>query len=116
MALASTADKLLSRQPYVVLDLRGVSYSDTSGVGLLLRLRTVAQNAAGDVKLSAASPRVRAVLRVIKLDGVLRMHDSDEEAVAAFYSRTDATQDQAPLEVDVVFVHPSADVLAYGSG
>jgi anti-sigma B factor antagonist len=113
-ALTRTVDKLLPLQPYVVLDLRGVSYIDSAGVGLMLRLRTLAQNAAGDVKI-CASPRVREVLRITKLDGVLRPYDSDEEAIAAFYSPTDAPQDRPSLEVDVVFVHPSSDVLAYGS-
>src|SRR5262245_34339335 len=113
--LASSVDTLLPLQPYVVLDLRGASYIDSAGVGLLLRLRTLAQRAAGDVKICAATPRIREVLRITKLDGVLRPHDSDEEAIAAFYSRTDAAQDRSSLEVDVVFVHPSADVLTYGS-
>jgi anti-sigma B factor antagonist len=114
-ALASTVDTLLRLQPYVVLDLRGVSYVDSAGVGLLLRLRWRAQNAAGDLKICAASPRVREVLRVTKLDGALRPHESDEDAIAAFYSRTDSRQDRSLLAVDVAFVHPSADVLAYGS-
>jgi anti-sigma B factor antagonist len=112
--LTRAVEQLLPLQPYVVLDLRGVSYIDSSGIGLLLRLRTRAQNAAGDVKICGASPRVREVLRVTKLEGVLRPYSSHEEAIAAFYSRTEAPPDRSSLEIDVVFVHPSDDVLAYG--
>jgi anti-anti-sigma regulatory factor len=78
-------------------------------------LRTLAQNAAGDVKICAATPRVREVLHITKLDGVLRPHDSDDEAIGAFNSSTDAREDRSSVEVDVVFVHPSADALVYGS-
>jgi anti-anti-sigma factor len=113
--LAAAVDKLLPLQPCVVLDLRGVSFIDSAGVGLLLRLRTLAQRAAGDVKICAAPPRFRELLHVTTLDGVLRPHDSAEEAIGAFKSSTGARKDQSSLEVDVVLVHPSADVLVYGS-
>jgi anti-anti-sigma factor len=115
VALTGAVDTLLPLQPYVVLDLRGVSSIDSLGVGLLIRLRTLAQNAGGDVKICAANARVREVLRVTKLDGALRPHDSDEEAIAAFYSPADPPLNRSSLEVDVVFVHPSSDVLVYGS-
>jgi anti-sigma B factor antagonist len=111
--LESRVNKLLPRHPYIVLDLRGVAFLDSLGLGLILRLRGLARAAGGDVKLSAANQHIREVLRVTKLAGVLPPYQSDTEAVAAFYAPVDAGEDRVSLEVDVLCVHSSADVLAY---
>jgi len=111
--LESRVNKQLPRHPYIVLDLRGVAFLDSLGLGLILRLRGLARAAGGDVKLSAANQHIREVLRVTKLSGVLPPYESDTEAVAAFYSPVDPGEDRVSLEVDVLCVHPSADVLAY---
>jgi anti-sigma B factor antagonist len=111
--LESRVNALLPRHPYLVLDLRGVAFLDSLGLGLILRLRGLARTAGGDLKLSAANQHIREVLRVTKLAGVLPPYESDTEAVAAFYAAVDAGEDRVSLEVDVLCVHPSADVLAY---
>ncbi|HEY7171769.1 MAG TPA: STAS domain-containing protein [Vicinamibacterales bacterium] len=111
--LETRVNALLLRHPYIVLDLRGVAFIDSLGLGLILRLRGFARAAAGDVKLSAPNQHIREVLRVTKLTGVLPPYESDSEAVAAFYSPAEAGDDRVSLEIDVLCVHPSADVLAY---
>jgi anti-sigma B factor antagonist len=112
-ALESRVDQLLPRHPYIVLDLRGVAFVDSLGLGLILRLRGIARAAAGDLKLSAANQHITEVLRVTKLTGVLPPYESESEAIADFYASRDAGDDRVPLEVDVLCVHPSPDVLAY---
>lgn len=112
-ALEACVDKLLPLLPNIVLNLRGVTFIDSAGLGLLLRLRGLARAAAGDLKLSAVNQHFGDVLRTTKLAAVLPPYESEREAIVAFYSAPGAGDDPASLEVDVLCVHPSPDVLAY---
>jgi len=111
--LESYVTKLLPWQPYIVVDAGGVTFVDSCGLGLLLRLRTLARTAAGDLKLCAANHRVREVLGVTKLAGVLPPYPSELEAITAFYTSVEADDPWARLEKDVLCVHSSLDVLVY---
>ena len=111
--LASHVKTLLPVQPYIVLHLGGITVVDSCGLGLLLRLRTLARTAAGDLKLCAANHPVREVLRVTRLDGVLATYESELDAITAFYTPDEADDPWASPEVEVLCVHPSLDVLAY---
>lgn len=104
---------LLPRQPYIVVDLGGVAFVDSCGLGLLLRLRTLARTAGGDLKLCAPNHHVRDVLRVTRLEGALPHYESEPEAITAFYTSVASDDPWAPLKVDVLCVHSSLDVLAY---
>jgi anti-sigma B factor antagonist len=112
-ALEASVKKLLPWQPYIVLDLGGVTFVDSCGLGLLLRLRTFARTAAGDLKVCAANRNVVEVLRVTRLDGVLPRYESEVEAIAAFYTPVEGDDPWRSLDVDVLCVHSSMDVLVY---
>ena len=112
-ALEASVKKLLPWQPYIVLDLGGVTFIDSCGLGLLLRLRTFARTAAGDLKVCATHHHVGEVLRVTRLDGVLPRYESEVEAITAFYTSAEGEDPWRSLEVDVLCVHSSVDVLAY---
>ena len=111
--LESSVKKLLPWQPYIVVDVAGVTFVDSCGLGMLLRLRTLARTAAGDLKLCAPNHHVRDVLRVTKLGGVLTPYESELDAVTAFYTAAEADDPWAALKVDVLCVHSSPDVLVY---
>jgi hypothetical protein len=49
----------------------------------------------------------------IAVEGVLPPYEAEADAIMAFYSRGDADNDRASLEVDVLCIHPSLDVLVY---
>ena len=112
--LEAAVTKLLPWQPFVVLDLGGVTFVDSCGLGLLLRLRTLARSTAGDLKVCAANHHVSEVLRITRLDGVLQRYESELEAITAFYTPAEADDPWRSLKVDVLCVHSSLDVLAYG--
>ena len=112
-ALHAAVEKLLPRYPYVLLDLTGVAFVDSAGLGTLLRLRALAQAAAGDLKLCAVNSHFREVLRTTKLTTVLVPYESEEAAITAFYTPADTDDGRALLAVDVLCVHSSADVAAY---
>lgn len=74
----SGAERLLTRidrqlekgHRYLVLDLTGVTFCDSSGVSALVRGHARASSAAGRLRLSAASAQVT---RVLELSGLARM-------------------------------------------
>lgn len=103
----------LPHEPYIVLNLEAVEFIDSGGLGLLVRLRSRAQNAGGDVKLCALPPRIAEILRVTKLDTVFAVHHSEADAVAAFYHAARTSQLPDRLATDILCVAPSVDVIAY---
>lgn len=64
----------------VVLDLTGVSFIDSSGLGALIGSLKTARQAGGDLRIACAGEQVRAVLQLTNLDRILAPYDSVEEA------------------------------------
>ena len=57
--------------PNIVVDLTGVPYVDSSGVGSLVNMHVSRQKVGGSVQLLGVSDRVKTVLAVTKVDKVL---------------------------------------------
>jgi anti-sigma B factor antagonist len=104
---------LVPGEPYIVLNLEAVEFLDSSALGLLVRLRSRAQNAGGDVKLCALPPRVTEILRVTKLHTIFDIQASEEDAVGAFYREVETTTAPERLATDILCVSSSVDVIAY---
>ncbi|WP_285644238.1 STAS domain-containing protein [Lentzea sp. NBRC 102530] len=69
--LLARLDRLLDQgHRYVVLDLTGVTFCDSSGVSSLVRGHARASAAAGGLRLSGASAQVT---KVLELSGLARM-------------------------------------------
>lgn len=112
-ALDSYVKDLLPLQPHILLDFRAVPFIDSAGLGILVRLLTRARAAHGDLKLCAVSPHIRDVLRSTKLHTILNAYDTEVDAIAAFCAPADSEEAPASLDIDIVCVDPSPDVLAY---
>jgi len=112
-ALDSYVKELLPVQPHVLLDFRAVPFIDSAGIGILVRLLTRARAAHGDLKLCAVSSHIRDVLRSTKLHTILKAYDTEVDAIAAFCAPRDSAEAPASLDIDIVCVDPSLDVLAY---
>jgi len=68
----------------VVLDLGGVTYIDSSGVGMLAaKLKTLKENG-GDLKLLRLTRRSESLLGMLKLLIVFETFDSESAAVRSF--------------------------------
>jgi anti-anti-sigma factor len=67
----------------VVIDLGGVTYVDSGGIGALVGLYTTAKAGGGELKLAAANPKVRHVLEITKLADILGIFPSADQAIAA---------------------------------
>jgi anti-sigma B factor antagonist len=68
----------------IILNLAGVNYIDSSGVGELVGSFTTVRNAGGELKLLHLNPKVRDVLHVTKLYTVFDIKDEEFTAVKSF--------------------------------
>jgi anti-sigma B factor antagonist len=82
--LRDTVRKLISESSRIVLNLGGVTYIDSGGLGTLVSLYTTAHNAGGNVKLANLTQRVGDLLQVTKLLTIFEVFDSEESAAQSF--------------------------------
>jgi len=68
----------------LLLDLGGVSYVDSAGLGQLVQVYATAKNHGGSLKLLNLTKRLKDLLVVSKLLTVFDSFDSESEAVASF--------------------------------
>ena len=68
----------------LLVDLRGVGFLDSSGLGALVRAMTMSQKEGGVAKLLGAGPQVRKLLEMTKLDSVFENYADMESAVSSF--------------------------------
>jgi len=83
-ALRDTVKKLISENRNLVLNLSGVNYIDSGGLGTLVALYTTANNAGGSIKLASLTQRIGDLLQVTKLLTVFEVFDNEEEAARSF--------------------------------
>lgn len=67
----------------LVINLGGVPYIDSSGLGELVRCFTSMRRSGGRVGLSSLNRRVVDLLRVTKLSDIFETFDTDDDAVRA---------------------------------
>ncbi len=80
---AELAKVLTEGVNHIVVDLRGVSYCSSRGIGILVRGRKEAVDAGGGLVLVSPAPAVATALEVLGFDSVFDIVDSDREAVEA---------------------------------
>jgi anti-anti-sigma factor len=69
----------------VVLQLDGVEFLDSSGLGAMMRLVQAARAKSGDLKLCGLPPKIQKVLELTHLLKEFEVYDSLEEAITAAY-------------------------------
>jgi len=82
--LRDTVKKLLAQKSQIVLNLGGVTYIDSGGLGTLVALYTTAHQAGGSIKLSNLTQRVGDLLQVTKLLTVFEVYETEEAAIESF--------------------------------
>jgi anti-anti-sigma factor len=68
---------------FFVLNVAGISYMDSSGLGLLLSIYATVRGRGGDVKLVNVGDRVKDLLQMTKLSEVFQIFESENRALAA---------------------------------
>jgi anti-sigma B factor antagonist len=67
-----------------IIDLGGVSYIDSAGLGELVACYTTIRSGSGDVRLVRLTERMQDLLQVTKLLTVFDCFDGESEAVESF--------------------------------
>jgi anti-sigma B factor antagonist len=92
LVLSETIRELAKKgQKKILLNLAGVTYVDSSGVGQLVGALTTARNQAGDVKLLKPSTHVLDLLKTTKLDGLFDIQEDETAAIQSFSRVAGAT-------------------------
>jgi STAS domain len=104
---------LLHTRRFIVLNLGEVGFIDSSGLGTMVRALANTRQARGELKLCDVPEPVRKVLDMTRLTTVFDSHESEEEAVAAFYSPEVRGEMPSPKSHRILCLDANTDVLAY---
>jgi anti-sigma B factor antagonist len=66
---------------HVVVELSGVDFMDSSGLGALVGCLKTARQAGGDLRIAAPTDQVRMVLKLSNIDRILRPWDDADAAL-----------------------------------
>lgn len=112
-ALRSHVAWLLRDRRSIVLHLGDVAFIDSSGLGAMVRAVTSTRQVHGDLKLCGVPEHVNKILQLSHLTKLFDARDSEDDAVAAFYSKPAQKEQSAPTGRCVLCVDRNADVLTY---
>jgi anti-sigma B factor antagonist len=71
-------------QNRVVADMGGISYLDSSAIGVLVGAQGVLKNAGGEFRLAGMADRVSKIFKLAGVDGVLNIDPNRDAALARF--------------------------------
>jgi anti-sigma B factor antagonist len=67
----------------LVLDLGGLAFISSSGLGAIISAHHAARDKGGGVRIAAVTPNLERMLRLTHIDQVIPLHPSVEAAIAA---------------------------------
>jgi anti-sigma B factor antagonist len=82
--LRDNLKRILASSRQIVLNLSGVTYIDSGGLGTLVGIYSSARSSGADIKLTGLGQRLRDVLQITKLVTVFEVYETEQQAVAAF--------------------------------
>ena len=82
--LRETVKKLLPAYKQIVLNMKGVMYIDSGGLGTLISLYSSVRAAGGELKLASLSAKTLELLQITKLLTVFDIRDTETDAVLSF--------------------------------
>ena len=77
--------RVLASSRQIVLNLAGVNYIDSGGLGTLVGVYSSARASGAEIKLTGLGQRLRDVLQITKLVTVFEVYDTEQEAIATFH-------------------------------
>jgi anti-sigma B factor antagonist len=82
--LRDEVKNLLAQSKKIVLNLGGISYIDSGGLGVLVALYTSARSSGADIKLANLTQRVGDILQITKLSTIFEVYDGEQKAITSF--------------------------------
>ncbi len=89
--LGAKVREILEENPVIVIDLSGLTYADSSGIGTLMGLFIAARSRGGEIKFAQPSDRLAQVLKSMQLVGVMGMYPHVDHAVRSLKDRAAAS-------------------------
>ena len=86
-------EKLLSERRRVVINLTEVAHIDSTGLAALVHLLTQKRDPESGARLVSSRMRLTELLRRTKLEAVIMVYASEEEAVASFRKQRSSSPD-----------------------
>jgi anti-sigma B factor antagonist len=83
----AVAHQLQRGQKKIVLDMSEANFIDSSGLGYLVTAYTKVKNSGGELVMAAPSPKISDVMRNSKLDRIIKVDNSVDEAVVGLEKR-----------------------------
>jgi len=71
-------------RPHILIDLDGIPWIDSPGLGVLMSIHALLRQENGCMKLLNPSARIKSILSVTKLDTVFETFDDEDTAVQSF--------------------------------
>jgi anti-sigma B factor antagonist len=112
-ALRTHVAWLLRDRRAIVLHLGELVFIDSSGLGTMVRTLTSTRQVRGDLKLCDVPEHVRKVLQLSHLTKLFDSHDSEDNAVAAFYCKPTQVEQPVSAGKSVLCVDSNTDVVTY---
>ena len=81
---AAVSEAVGDGRPRLVIDMEGVSFVDSSGLGSVVAALKQARSSKGDLRLAAPNQQVRVVLELTTLDRVFPYYATVEDALSDF--------------------------------
>jgi anti-sigma B factor antagonist len=85
--LHRAVEEAAQSSPRVIIDFTGVSFIDSTGLGVILVARNEADARGGSVALVGSSALVQRLLKSAQVDHAFAMYDNLDEALTAFDNR-----------------------------
>jgi len=112
VALRQRVNEVLEITPAIVLDLEGVHAIDSGGLGMLVRILSRAGH--GHLKLCRMNRRISETLKITRLSTIFDCHESEADAIAAFYRLAVPSLDESLLFAPrILCVGKAAEMLTY---
>jgi anti-sigma B factor antagonist len=74
-------NKIIADKNRMLIDMGGITYVDSLGVGVIIRLIKLMRDGKADVRFFGAGAALRKILELNSLDAVIRIHQTMEEAL-----------------------------------
>lgn len=71
-----------AKRPFIVLDLKGLSYMDSTGLGIMLAELMRVRNNGGNMVLVSPQKIIQKILRITNTGVYLKIYQNYEEAIA----------------------------------
>jgi len=81
---AAIGDAVKMGVPRLIIDLEGVSFVDSTGLGSVIAALKMVRSSKGDLRLAAPNQQVRVVLELTTLDRVFAYYPTVEDALTDF--------------------------------